>query len=225
MIRDVIEAHTLGVDRIGPFLVTAMIPDMAAGYVAIYGNARGPNYATVSACSSSNHAIGDALGLIRRGDADVMIAGGAEAGIGEIPVGAFAAMRALSTKRNDEPQRGLAPVRRGPRRLRHGRWCRHPGARGARARAGARRADPRRGGRLRGDRRRVAHHPPGPRWPRRRRQHAPGACATPACHRRRRLHQRPWHQHAAERSLGDGRHQDRLRRARLRRSRSAAPRA
>lgn len=109
MIRDVIEAHTLGVDRIGPFLVTAMIPDMAAGYVAIYGNARGPNYATASACSSSNHAIGDALALIRRDDADVMIAGGAEAGIGEIPVGAFAAMRALSTKRNDRPEQASRP--------------------------------------------------------------------------------------------------------------------
>ncbi len=109
MIRDVIEAAELGVDRIGPFLVTAMIPDMAAGYVAIYANARGPNYATVSACSSSNHAIGDALNIIRRGDADVMIAGGAEAGIGEIPVAAFSAMRALSTKRNDEPEKASRP--------------------------------------------------------------------------------------------------------------------
>jgi 3-oxoacyl-[acyl-carrier-protein] synthase II len=109
MIRDVIEAHDQGVERIGPFLVTALIPDMAAGYVAIYANARGPNYATVSACSSSNHAIGDALNIIRRGDADVMIAGGAEAGIGEIPVAAFAAMRALSTKRNDQPQKASRP--------------------------------------------------------------------------------------------------------------------
>jgi 3-oxoacyl-[acyl-carrier-protein] synthase II len=109
MIRDVIEAHDLGVERIGPFLVTAMIPDMGAGYVAIYANARGPNYATVSACSSSNHAIGDALNIIRRCDADVMIAGGAEAGIGEIPVGAFSAMRALSTKRNDEPAKASRP--------------------------------------------------------------------------------------------------------------------
>jgi 3-oxoacyl-[acyl-carrier-protein] synthase II len=109
MIRDVIEAHDLGVERIGPFLVTALIPDMGAGYVAIYANARGPNYATVSACSSSNHAIGDALNIIRRGDADLMIAGGAEAGIGEIPVGAFAAMRALSTKRNDEPTKASRP--------------------------------------------------------------------------------------------------------------------
>ncbi|HSK94447.1 MAG TPA: beta-ketoacyl-ACP synthase II [Candidatus Angelobacter sp.] len=109
MIRDIIEAHDDGIDRIGPFLVTAMIPDMAAGYVAIYANARGPNYATVSACSSSNHAIGASLNAIRRGEADVMIAGGAEAGIGEIPVGAFCAMRALSTKRNDEPEKASRP--------------------------------------------------------------------------------------------------------------------
>jgi 3-oxoacyl-[acyl-carrier-protein] synthase II len=108
MIRDVIEAHELGVERVGPFLVTSLIPDMGAGFVAIYANARGPNYATVSACSSSNHAIGDALNIIRRGDADVMIAGGAESGIGEIPMAAFAAMRALST-RNDEPNRASRP--------------------------------------------------------------------------------------------------------------------
>ncbi len=109
MIRDIIEAHDLGIERIGPFLVTSLIPDMGAGYVAIYANARGPNYATVSACSSANHAIGDAANIIRRGDADVMIAGGAEAGIGEIPIAAFAAMRALSTKRNAEPQRACRP--------------------------------------------------------------------------------------------------------------------
>ncbi len=109
MIRDVTEAALHGVERIGPFLVTALIPDMAAGYVAIYANARGPNYATVSACSSSNHAIGDSLNIIRRGDADIMIAGGAEAGIGEIPIAAFSAMRALSTRRNDEPQKASRP--------------------------------------------------------------------------------------------------------------------
>ena len=109
MIRDVAEAVTEGIEKIGPFLVTAMIPDMAAGYVAIYANARGPNYATVSACSSANHAIGDSANIIRRGDADLMIAGGAEAGIGEIPVAAFSAMRALSTKRNDEPEKASRP--------------------------------------------------------------------------------------------------------------------
>ena len=109
MIRDIVEATLEGIERIGPFLVTAMIPDMAAGYVAIYANARGPNYATVSACSSANHAIGDSMNIIRRGDADVMIAGGAEAGIGEIPVAAFSSMRALSTKRNDDPQGASRP--------------------------------------------------------------------------------------------------------------------
>jgi 3-oxoacyl-[acyl-carrier-protein] synthase II len=109
MIRDIIEANELGVERVGPFLVTAMIADMAPGYVAIYANARGPNYSTISACASSNHAIGDALNIIRRGDADVMIAGGAEAGIGEIPVAAFSAMTALSTKRNDQPEKASRP--------------------------------------------------------------------------------------------------------------------
>ena len=109
MIRDVTEAALHGVERIGPFLVTGLIPDMAAGYVAIYANARGPNYATVSACSSANHAIGDSMNIIRRGDADIMIAGGAEAGIGEIPVAAFSAMRALSTKRNDDPEGASRP--------------------------------------------------------------------------------------------------------------------
>jgi 3-oxoacyl-[acyl-carrier-protein] synthase II len=109
MIRDIQEATLEGIDKVGPFLVTAMIPDMAAGYIAIYANARGPNYATVSACSSSNHAIGDSLNIIRRGEADVMIAGGAEAGIGEIPVAAFSAMRALSTKRNDDPTKASRP--------------------------------------------------------------------------------------------------------------------
>jgi 3-oxoacyl-[acyl-carrier-protein] synthase II len=109
MIRDIQEATREGIERIGPFLVTAMIPDMAAGYIAIYANVRGPNYATVSACSSSNHAIGDSLNIIRRGEADVMIAGGAEAGIGEIPVAAFSAMRALSTKRNDDPEKASRP--------------------------------------------------------------------------------------------------------------------
>ncbi len=109
LVRDVIEAHELGPERVGPFLVTAMIPDMSAGFIAIQANLRGPNYATVSACSSSNHAIGSALDIIRRGAADVMLAGGAEAGIGEIPVAAFSAMRALSTRCNDEPERASRP--------------------------------------------------------------------------------------------------------------------
>jgi 3-oxoacyl-[acyl-carrier-protein] synthase II len=110
MIRDIIEAHDYGPERVGPFLVTAMIINMGPGFVAIQSGARGPNYGTVSACASSNHAIGDALNIIRRGDADVMIAGGAEAGIGEIPVAAFTANRAQSTHRNDDPEKASRTI-------------------------------------------------------------------------------------------------------------------
>ena len=151
--------HRAGIDKVGPFLVTAIIPDMAAGYVAIYANARGPNYATVSACSTANHAIGDSLNIIRRGDADVMIAGGAEAGIGEIPVAAFSAMRALSTKRNHEPEKASRPfdAERDGFIMADGAGIlvleelEHARARGA--------THPCRGRRLRRHRRRLAHHP------------------------------------------------------------------
>ena len=112
LVRDITEAVERGPNAVGPFLVTMLIIDMGPGFVAIQTGARGPNYGTVSACSSSNHALGDALNTIRRGDADVMIAGGAEAGIGEIPVAAFAAMRALSTRRNHEPQQASRPFDR-----------------------------------------------------------------------------------------------------------------
>ena len=225
MIRDIIEAHDLGIERIGPFLVTSLIPDMGAGYVAIYANARGPNYATVSACSSANHAIGDAANIIRRGDADVMIAGGAEAGIGEIPIAAFAAMRALSTDRNDEPQKACRPFDAG----RDG-FVMSEGAgmlvlEDARARHGPRRPHPRRARRLRGDRRRIARHAAGAGRTRRRRPACGSPWPTPGCARGYRLHQRPRHQHGAQRQGRDGRHQDRLRRAMPTRSRSAAPSA
>jgi 3-oxoacyl-[acyl-carrier-protein] synthase II len=109
VIRDVIEVQELGVERVGPFVITAMIGNMGSGFAAISGNLRGPNFATTSACASANHAIGEALTFIRRGDADIMVAGGAEAAIGEITVAAFSAMRALSTKRNDDPQHACRP--------------------------------------------------------------------------------------------------------------------
>jgi 3-oxoacyl-[acyl-carrier-protein] synthase II len=109
LVRDVQEAMTHGIERVGPFTLLNMIPDTAAGHVAINANARGPNYATVSACASSNHALGEAAGMIRRGDADVMIAGGSEAAICEMVVAAFCAMRALSTKRNDDPTHASRP--------------------------------------------------------------------------------------------------------------------
>jgi 3-oxoacyl-[acyl-carrier-protein] synthase II len=109
VIRDAQAALTEGYDRVGPFSILNMIPDTAAGHVAIVANLRGPNYATVSACASSNHGIGEAAGIIRRGDADVMVAGGTEAAICEMVVAAFSAMRALTTKRNDDPQRASRP--------------------------------------------------------------------------------------------------------------------
>ena len=108
-IRDAQAAQTEGYDRVGPFTILNMIPDTAAGHVAIAGNLRGPNYATVSACASSNHAIGEAAGIIRRGDADVMLAGGTEAAICEFVVAAFSAMRALTTKRNNDPTAASRP--------------------------------------------------------------------------------------------------------------------
>src|SRR5687767_3800589 len=97
-----------GPRRISPFFIPAAIINLAAGQVSIRFGAKGPNSATCTACSASAHAIGDAYEIIRRNDADVMIAGGSEAAITEMGVGGFAAMRALST-RNDEPERASRP--------------------------------------------------------------------------------------------------------------------
>jgi 3-oxoacyl-[acyl-carrier-protein] synthase II len=97
-----------GPRRISPFFIPAAIINLAAGQVSIRIGAKGPNSATCTACSASAHAIGDAWEVIRRCDADVMIAGGSEAAITPLGVGGFAAMRALST-RNDDPARASRP--------------------------------------------------------------------------------------------------------------------
>ncbi len=97
-----------GPDRISPFLVPMGIPNVGAGLVAINFGMVGPNFATVSACATGGHALGEASEIIRRGDADVMVAGGAEACIHEVLIGGFAAMRALST-RNDDPAGASRP--------------------------------------------------------------------------------------------------------------------
>jgi 3-oxoacyl-[acyl-carrier-protein] synthase II len=97
-----------GPRRISPFFIPASIINLAAGQVSIRFNARGPNLATCTACTASAHAIGEAFEIIRRGDADIMIAGGSEAAITPMGVGGFAAMRALST-RNDEPLKASRP--------------------------------------------------------------------------------------------------------------------
>ena len=101
-----------GPDRISPFLVPMGIPNTGAGQIAINFGMTGPNFTTVSACATGGHAIGESSETIRRGDADVMIAGGAEAGIYEPMVGGFASMRALST-RNEDPEGASRPFDKG----------------------------------------------------------------------------------------------------------------
>jgi 3-oxoacyl-[acyl-carrier-protein] synthase II len=109
--REIIVGYTKGYDRISPYLIPMMIPDMASGLIAIKYRFKGPNYCTVSACASSAHAIGDAFRLIRYGDADVMVVGGSEAPIIPTAVAGFSSMKALST-RNEEPEKASRPFDR-----------------------------------------------------------------------------------------------------------------
>jgi 3-oxoacyl-[acyl-carrier-protein] synthase II len=103
-----ITLHTRGPDRVGPFVVPMMLPDMLAGMIAIQTGAKGANFAVASACATAGHALGEAAEMIRRGDAEVMIAGGAEAPVTRIGLAAFDSMRALS-RRNHEPERASRP--------------------------------------------------------------------------------------------------------------------
>jgi len=107
--------HTIlrerGPSRVSPFFFPMTLPNMAAGQVAIYLGARGPNSCVTTACAAANHAIGDAFKIIQRGDADVMLAGGTEAVITPLAVAAFGNMKALST-RNDDPKRASRPFDR-----------------------------------------------------------------------------------------------------------------
>lgn len=100
--------RTLGPGKISPFFIPMFIGDIAAGLVSMRLQAKGPNYSTVSACASSANAIGDAFRIIQYGDADVMVAGGAEAAVTPMSIGGFANMGALST-RNDAPAEASRP--------------------------------------------------------------------------------------------------------------------
>ena len=100
--------RTLGPSKISPFFIPMFIGDIAAGIVSMRLGAKGPNYATVSACASSAHAIGDAFRIIQYGDADIMVAGGSEAAVTPMSIGGFANMGALST-RNDSPSTASRP--------------------------------------------------------------------------------------------------------------------
>jgi len=98
-----------GPRRISPFFIPGRIINLASGYVSIEFGLKGPNSAVVTACSTGSHAIGDAGRLIALGDADVMVAGGAESPVNRISMAGFAAMRALSTNFNDTPERASRP--------------------------------------------------------------------------------------------------------------------
>jgi 3-oxoacyl-[acyl-carrier-protein] synthase II len=97
-----------GPKRISPFFVPMFIPDIAAGHVSMRYGFRGPNYCTVSACASSAHAVGDAMRILQRGDADIMVTGGAEATVTPLTIAGFANMKALSA-RNESPETASRP--------------------------------------------------------------------------------------------------------------------
>lgn len=98
-----------GPDRISPFLIPMLIVNMASGQVSITMGLKGPNSAVATACATGNHAIGDALRIIQRGDADVMVCGGSEAAITHMGFGGFCALKALSCGHNDQPERASRP--------------------------------------------------------------------------------------------------------------------
>ncbi len=100
-----------GPHRFSPFMIPQMITNILSGLIAIQYHLRGPNFCVVSACATATHSMGEALRIIRNNEADVILAGGAEAPICELGVGGFCAMRALST-RNDEPTRASRPFDR-----------------------------------------------------------------------------------------------------------------
>lgn len=97
-----------GTPRVSPFFVPMMIADISSGYISIKYGLRGPNFATVSACASSNHAISDAYNYIRLGKANIMVTGGSEAAVNEMAMGGFNSMKALS-ERNDDYKTASRP--------------------------------------------------------------------------------------------------------------------
>ena len=111
-LQTTIEQHKIllerGPGRLSPFMIPMLISNMASGLFSMYNNLRGPNFASCSACSTANHAIGEAWRAIKMGDASVMFAGGAEAAVVSVGIGGFCAMRAMST-RNDDPKHASRP--------------------------------------------------------------------------------------------------------------------
>jgi 3-oxoacyl-[acyl-carrier-protein] synthase II len=111
---DTIEKQTFrlwesGPRRVSPFMIPMLIGNMASGVVAIELGAMGPNYGVVSACATASHAFGDCVRILRAGEADIMLAGGAEASITRMGFAGFANMKAMATRYNDTPQKGSRP--------------------------------------------------------------------------------------------------------------------
>jgi 3-oxoacyl-[acyl-carrier-protein] synthase II len=101
--------ETKGPRRVSPFFVPASLINLVAGYVSVMFDLRGPNYAIVTACAAGSHSIGEAVRLIERGDADVMVAGGSEGAVCPLGLSGFASMKALSTHYNDCPEKASRP--------------------------------------------------------------------------------------------------------------------
>ena len=146
-----------GARRLSPFTVPSFLVNLAAGHVSIRHGFEGAIGAPVTACAASAQAIGDAMRLIRSGEADVVLAGGTEACIDRVSLAGFAAARApFQRLSNDAPATGLATLRSRPQRICHGRGRGGAGHRAARSRAGAWRPADRRTGRLWHDRGRLS---------------------------------------------------------------------
>jgi len=107
--RNSVVLHESGPRKISPFFIPASLINLASGHVSIKHGLKGPNHAVVTACATGAHAIGDSARLIAFGDADIMVAGGSEASICKLGIGGFCAMKAMSTKYNDTPEKASRP--------------------------------------------------------------------------------------------------------------------
>ena len=211
------EARSLrerGPDRVAPSFLPSVLVDTASGQIAISLGIKGLNYAIVSACATGSHAIGEAAEVIKRGDADAVIAGGVESCVDPLILAGFTAMRGLAAE-DEYPPRASRPFDATRAGFVIGEGAGAVLRRGLGSRRGARRRDLRRGARLRRLERRAP--PRAARARGRRRRGDDAARARPRRRRAgaRRLHQRARHLHPARRPRGDEGDQGRVRRPRL----------